>query len=748
MRSRFNKRVLFGKDQQKLPELNLLAVQRESYKEFLDSGIGKAISDISPIEDFTGKNWRLEFKNHKFGSFKCTPSQAVKKGMTFDASLKTKAKLLNKQTGETIEEEVFLGDIPQMTVRGTFIINGIERGVVSQLIRSPGVFFSAEIDSSTGRRLHSAELRPLYGSWLNFEINKRDILTVKIDRHRKIPVTTFLRAAGLQTDREILEAFASIDTDEDHQYIRTTIEKDSTQSQEEALIEIYKKIRPGEPAVLENARQLFNNRFFNNRHYNLGKVGRYKLNKKLDLKTENTSENYVLTLSDIVGVVEYLIKLQNGEGKIDDIDHLANRRVRRVGELVLAVAFQPGVLRLERSVREKMSLIKVDSLVTPSSLVNPRPLVAMINDFFRRNRLSTILDQTNPLSEIDNLRRLSVMGEGGVSRERTSFSMRDINTSQYSRICPVRSPEGPNIGLVTYMALFTRIDEYGFLQAPYKKVKKVKRNGKTRMKVTDEIVFLSADDEENYYITHAEVNIDRWGYITDDWVPVRYQREFKEAPVEHVQFIDLVSRQVVGTSASLIPFLSHDEANRALMGTHMQCQAVPLVKRESPIVGTGMESIIPVAMGRVVRSLTDGKVVYMDATKIVVKTHKRDLKNIDKEDLQETISISGSKISYQVQKFNRTSQNTCYSQRPLVKMGQKIKKGEVIIDGPACQNGELALGRNLLIAYASFEGLGYEDAIIISEKLIKEDYYTSIYLEEFELTARAVSYTHLTLPTN
>ncbi len=727
------KRILLGKDYQKLPELDLLAVQKDSYKEFLKFGIGEVLTSISPVEDFTGKNWSLEFLKHNFSEPKHSSLEAISKGATYAIPLKVNAKLLNKQTGEIVEEEIFLGDIPQMTSAGTFIINGIERAVVNQLVRSPGIFYSAKVDMSTGKLLHTAELRPLRGSWLEFEVNRNDILTVKIDRHRKFTVTTFLRAAGLTSDDSLIDAFKEVDTDPDHKFIETTLEKDSSKTSEEALIEIYQKLRPGEPAVLENARQMFVNMFFNLRRYDLGKVGRFKLNKKLELNINNNPENQVLTLEDLVAAVRYLIKLQNGEGKVDDIDHLANRRVRRVGELVLANAFQPGLLRLERSIKEKMSLAKVDTLVTPSNLVNPRPLVAVINDFFKRNRLSTILDQTNPLSELDNLRRLSVMGRGGVTRERTSFSMRDINSSQYSRICPVRSPEGPNIGLVTYMALYTRVNEYGFLEAPYRKVEQVKVNGKVKMKVTNEIVYITADDEEKHYVTHAEVNIDKDGFIIDEWVPVRYEGDFKEASVTQVQLIDVVSRQVVGTSASLIPFLSHDEANRALMGTHMQCQAVPLVKTESPIIGTGIEALAPQAMNRVVKSLTSGKVIYVDAEKIVIESSKKEIEELmKKEDLAELISVSGKEITYNIQKFRRSAQSTCYSQKPMVSQGQKVDKNTIIVDGPACDNGELSLGKNLLIAYASYEGLGYEDAIIVSDRLVKEDILTSIHINEYE----------------
>jgi len=727
-------RFFWGKKYKKLPQLDLLEIQKESYNEFLIEGISQALKEISPIEDFTGKNWELEFLQHHFDEGKYSPSEALKKGLTYDKPLKAIVKLTNKQTGEKIEEEVFLGDIPQMTLSGTFVINGVERAVVNQLVRSPGIFYSGRVDQSSGRTLYFAELRPLRGSWLEFAISKNDVITVKIDRHRKFAVTTLLRAAGLGSDEDIIERFKNIEKNDNHQFIQNTIEKDPTKTTEEALIEIYEKLRPGEPAILDNARNFFYDMLFNPRRYDLDRVGRFKLNRRLGIDVKNESENYVLTLDDLIAATAYLIKLQSGEGKTDDIDNLSNRRIRRVGELVLGTAFRVGLLRLERSIKEKMSLAKTDTLVTPSVLINPRPMVAVINEFFRRNRLSTILDQTNPLAELDNLRRISVMGRGGVTRERASFSMRDINSSQYSRICPVRSPEGPNIGLVTYLSLYARINEYGFLEAPYRKVETVKVGKKTKMRVTDEIIYLSADQEEDYYITHAEVNIDEKGFITDEWVPVRIGGEFKEASVTNVQLIDVVSRQVVGTSASLIPFLSHDEANRALMGTHMQCQAVPLVRPNSPIVGTGMEETVATAMERTIRAKLGGKVIWMDANKIIIEINKDEQKNINKEknNLPESISVSGTKITYYLTKFHRSAQSTCYSQCPVVEVGQRVNRGDIIIDGPACENGELALGKNLIIAYCSFEGLGYEDAVVVSDRLVKEDLLTSIHINKYE----------------
>jgi DNA-directed RNA polymerase subunit beta len=725
------KRINWKPQPKDLPELNLLKVQKDSYEWFMEKGIDEAIKSISPISDFTGKNWQLEFSDHSVGSPKRSPEVAKEKGLTYDVPIKVKAKLTNLQTGETTKQEVFLGDIPQMTSIGTFIINGIERAVVNQLVRSPGVFFSGSVDPSTGRNLYQAELRPLRGSWLEINISRYNTITVKIDKHRKISATTLLRAIQPITDEEIINLFKDVDTDQKHPFIFSTLEKDSTKTHEEALIEIYQKMRPGEPAVIENAKELLHKMFFDPRRYDLGDVGRYKLNRRLGLDVP--LETRVLALDDIIASIKYLISLQNGEGKVDDIDSLSNRRVRRVGELVATTSFRLGLLRLERSIREKMSLSKADIEITPSLLVNPRPVIAAVSDFFRRNRLSTILDQTNPLAEIDNLRRLSVMGPGGVTRERASFSMRDINASQYGRICPVRSPEGPNIGLVTYLALYARVNPFGFLETPYRKVIKETQGSKTIVKVTDEIVYLSSDEEENHYITHAEINLNDKKHIVDQWIPARYQTEYIEVNSKQIEYADVIPHQVVGTSAALIPFVAHDEANRALMGTHMQCQAVPLVKPDSPIVGTGMEKTVAQAMNRVVKSLTPGTVVYVDSKEVVIKSLTKEIKAI-KETLPSSISISKSnkEIHYKISKFSRTTQSTCYSQTPLVSTGDKVKAGDLIIDGPASDNGELSLGQNLTIAYMTYEGLGYEDAIIISDRLVKEDILSSIMINEYE----------------
>jgi len=695
------------------PTLDLLTIQKESYQWFEDVGIGEVLQEISPIDDFTGKNWTLTLKDYRIGKPTNDPELCLIKGLTFDAPLYAKATLLNKKTEAEIDQEVFLGDIPKMTERGTFIVNGIERAIVNQLVRSPGVFFTATQDVVTGQTLYTAEIRPVHGSWLEFTTTRYETITVKIDRRRKFLASTFLRAIGVSDNDLIRDKFKEAEADGKSNYINNTLHKDETVSQNEALIEIFKKMHPGEPVVIDKVKENFFGMFFNNRRYDLGDVGRYKINRKLkDVPGFTPTEERILTIEDILAAISYLIQLSRGMDGVDDIDSLANRRVRRVGELVASTAFRVGVLRLERSIKERMSLITPEIPVTVAGLINARPIMASINEFFRTSQLSTILDQTNPLSEIDNLNRLTVMGTGGISRERAAFSIRDINSSQYSRICPIRSPEGPNIGLVTYLALFSRVNKYGFLEAPYRRVNHTKKGSKTETVVSNEIVFMAADDEREHYITHSGVlNEDQT--ITNERVPVRYKGEFIEVEKEKVEFIDVVPRQVVGTAASLIPFVSHDEANRALMGTHMQSQAVPLVQPHSPIVGTGMEKMVSQVMGRVAYAPEDGEITYADGDKVIFK------------------GKSG-EVTYKVESFQRTSQATAYTQRTMVNTGQKVKAGDLLVDGPSSENGELALGQNLLIAYASYDGLGYEDAIVISDRLVKQDVLSSIHIEKYE----------------
>jgi len=707
----------WGKQHSLLPNLDLLKIQKESYRWFLEKGIAQVLQEISPIDDFTEKNWSLILKDYRLGKITTNPVTCLSKGLTYDTPLYVNATLINKKTNSTIDQEVFLGDMPQMTDRATFIVNGIERAVVNQLVRSPGVFFTSIQDNVTGKNLYTAEIRPVHGSWLEFTTTRHETIMVKIDRRRKFLASTFLRALGLSSNDDIRERFKDLEADGKTSFVAKTLQKDETADSTEALIEIFRKMHPGEPVVIDKVRENFNGMFFNNRRYDLGDVGRYKINKKLQGITgfnSSDEEVRILTVDDIIGAISFLVNLAKGENKVDDIDSLANRRVRCVGELVASTAFRIGVLRLERSIKERMTLIQPDIPVSIAGLINARPIMASVNEFFRTSQLSTILDQTNPLSEIDNLNRLTVMGTGGISRERAAFSIRDINSSQYSRICPIRSPEGPNIGLVTYLALYTRVNEYGFLESPYRKVVHEKQGKNVVSKATTELVYMTADDEREHYITHAEV-LSHKDIIAEQRVPARYKGEFIETERENVEFIDVVPRQVVGSAASLIPFVSHDEANRALMGTHMQCQAVPLVIPKSPIVGTGMEKSISSVMGRVIVAPYDAEIIYADASKVTIKG-----KN-EKEE-----------ASYNIDSFKRTSQATAYTQRTMVVTGQKVKKDELLVDGPASDNGELALGQNLLIAYTSLDGLGYEDGIVISDRLVKEDTLSSIHIEKYE----------------
>ncbi len=716
------KRTNWGEKFNNLPKMDLVHVQKESWQKFLKEDLKGIFESLSPITDYTGNNWSLALGEFQISKPNLTPTQAKEKGLSYSLPIKINTILTNKRTGKTREEEVFLINLPQMTPEGTFIINGIERGIISQLIRSPGIYFTGEQDRSTGKMLFKAEIRPVHGSWLEFFVGRKNVIFARIDRRRKFPATVVLRSLYPFSDKDLIKQFSD--------FIIPTIEADSAKTQEEALLEFYRKLRPGEPAILENAQALFSDRFFKLKTYELGRVGRHKINKKFNSNlNDKNEENWVLHQKDITNTIEHLIKLQKGEEKdLDDIDHLGNRRLRQVGEIITHIALKPAALRFERMIKEKMSLASTKEVVTPSQIVNPQPFTSALNTFFRSNQLSAILDQTNPLAELDLLRRVTVVGPGGLSRERASFSIRDVHGSQYSRICPVRSPEGPNIGLVTYLALYARVNEYGFLEAPYLPV--VHKNGKA--KIGNKPEYLTADDEFKYYITHRGIKRNKNNEITQKWVPIRYKNEFFEAALGNVQYIDLVPRQVVGTSASLIPFLDHDDSTRALMGSHMQCQAAPLVKTERPLVGTGMEADIIGALNRVVKSQHNGKVIWLDASKIVIKLDKKaDLK----EELPDWIELNktGKEATYYVHKFKRTSPyGTCYNQKTLVDLGDKVTKGDILADGPSSDQGELALGRNLLVAYASIDGLGYEDSILISDRLVKKDLFTSIQISEYE----------------
>jgi len=694
------KRINWGKIYPDIPQLDLLAVQKESWEEFLKKDLIDTVHSVSPISDYTGNNWVLELGDVSFDKVNVAPALAHQKGLNYTLPVIIKARLTNKRTGLVKEEEVFLLNLPAMTPQATFIINGIERGVINQLVRSPGVYFTGTTDPATGKTLCNAEIRPVRGSWLEFFVGKKDVIFARIDRKKKVPATVILRAATAFSDKQIMAELGP--------FIEATLHADATKTPEESLLEFYRKLRPGEPVVLENAQKFFQERFFDLRTYELGNVGRHKVNKKFGFNFSDTEKsNWVLRNEDLLATVKHLIKLQKDDKRIfDDIDSLGNRRLRRCGEIVAQVALRPAMARFERMVKERMSLISTKEKPQPSQMINPQPLISSLNTFFRSNQLSAILDQTNPLSELDLLRRITVVGVGGLTRERAAFSIRDVHSSQYGRICTVRSPEGPNIGLVTYLALYAKIDKYGFILAPFRKVEKT---GKI-FRVSNEIIYLDADDEFNHRTTHLGIKIDSKGVIDQEWVPLRFQGEFIEGPLELVEYIDMVPNEIVGTSASLIPFIDHDDATRALMGSHMQTQAVPLITTEAPIVGTGMETTIASAMDRSLVALKSGTVKYVDAGKIIIDDQ-----------------------TYETQKFVRTSPyGTCYNHRVRVDVGDKVKKGEVIADGPATHDGELSIGRNLLVAYASIDGLGYEDSFLISDRLVKEDVLTSVQIYEYQ----------------
>ena len=694
------KRTNWGKNYSNLPTIDLLEIQKESWKEFLEKDFIETIRSVSPISDYTGNNWVLELGEITFDEITITPQTAKIKGLNYTVPVVVKAKLTNKRTGLVKEESVFLLNLPTMTPEATFIINGIERGIINQLVRSPGVYFTAQVDHATGKNLCNAEIRPVRGSWLEFFIGKKDVIFARIDRKKKVPATVIIRALTGFTDKQIVKELGD--------YINATINADPSKTQDEALLEFYRKMRPGEPIVLENSQKFFNDRFFDLRTYELGFVGRHKVNKKFGFNFNDTDrKNWILKSEDLLATLKYLIKLQKGETKqFDDIDSLSNRRLRRAGEIVSQIALRPAMARFERMVKERMSLLSTKEKPSPSQMINPQPMISSLNTFFRSNQLSAILDQTNPLAEIDLLRRVTVVGVGGLTRERAAFSIRDVHASQYGRICTVRSPEGPNIGLVTYLALYAKVDKYGFLLAPFRKIVK---SGK-KFSISDEIVFLDAQDEFNHKTTNLSITVDAKNNILQEWVPVRFQGEFAEGPIDDVEFIDMVPNEIIGTSASLIPFIDHDDATRALMGSHMQTQAVPLVKPQAPIVGTGMERAIATAMHRSIQAVKAGIVTYVDADKVVID-----------------------ETTYTTAKFERTSPyGTCYNQKVLVSVGDKVKKDDVIIDGPSTHNGELSIGTNLLVAYASIDGLGYEDSFLISDRLVKEDVLTNIQIYEYQ----------------
>jgi DNA-directed RNA polymerase subunit beta len=695
-----------------LPLPNLIQTQLDSFKWFCDEGLGELFTEISPIQDFTGKNLDLRFISSEFREPKYSEEECRTKDLTFSKPLWARVELVNKETGEVSEQDVFLGDFPWMTDKGTFVINGAERVVVSQLVRSPGVYFTGVDDPTTGRRLFYAKLIPNRGAWLEFETSNKDVMSVKVDRKRKLPVTTLLRAVGYSTNEEIKALFTAIDLDPEHQYVQSTLDRDPTTNTNEGLVEVYKRLRPGDPPTIDNARNLVQSLFFNFRRYDLAKVGRYKLNRKLGLDLEMSQRT--LTNDDLVRIVGRMVELNNGKGNADDIDHLGNRRVRAVGELIQQ-QFRVGLLRMERVVRERMSIVEPEK-ATPKELINIRPVVAAIKEFFGGSQLSQFMQQTNPLDELTHKRRLSALGPGGLSRERAGFDVRDVHYSHYGRICPIETPEGPNIGLIGSLATYARVNPYGFIESPFRRI--VKDGTKDRPRVSDEIVFLTADEQELATVVQANARLDEQGFFLDERVQVHRGDAYHEAPPANADFMDVSPKQIVSVSAALIPFLEHDDANRALMGSNMQRQAVPVVRPEAPIIGTGIEYRAAKDSGQVVLARADGTVRSVSAAEIWVEENASDA------------------FRYKLQKFIRTNQGTCFNQRPLVKVGDQVEEGQVLADSYSTDNGELALGQNILVAFMPWEGGNYEDAIILSERLVQDDRFTSIHIEKYECEAR------------
>ncbi len=774
----YAERRTFSKSKNTMELTDLLEIQKKSYNWFLEEGIKEIFEDLFPVESFTG-NVTLDFGDYSFDEPRYSIKESKERMVTYAMPLKVQARVFIHETGEVKEQEIFLGDMPMMTDAGTFIINGAERVIVSQLVRSPSVYFKKEIDKN-GRRIVNGEIIPNKGTWLEYELDARDVYYVRIDRTRKVPITTFLRALGLSSDEDIISVFG------ENQYIANSFEKDTTKNTDEALIEIFEKLRPGEPATLDSAKNQLVVRFFDKFRYDLAKVGRYKFNKKLnvadrllnctlaeDIKDENGKvvaaqgtvvnkkvleeikpaleagyglkktiinedlDDYDqiqeilvydknddtkiikvigndqsidvrrLTISDIYASISYYLNLQDGIGNDDEIDNLGNRRVRQVGELIQG-QFRVGMARMERVIRERMTTQELEN-VTPKSLINIRPVTAVLKEFFGSSQLSKFMEQINPLAELTDKRRLSSLGPGGLSRERAGMDVRDINPSHYGRICPIESPEGQNIGLITSLAGYAKINDYGFVMTPYHKV--------VDGVVTDEICYLTADEEKDYFISQATVAMDDNNRIIDDEVVVRMNGDNVMAKREEVNFVDVSPAQIVAITTSCIPFLDYDDAHRTLMGANMQRQAVPLLTTESPIVGTGVECVAAKYSGSSVVSKADGVIDYVDSKKIIVKNAK-------------------GKDTYYLANYERSNAATCINHVPLVKKGDKIKMGQVIADGPSTQRGELAVGKNMTVAFMTYNGYNYEDAVILSEKLVKDDAYTSLHLEHYDIECR------------
>ena len=735
---------------------NLIEAQLRSYKWFLDKGLKELFEEINSIKDFTGKNLELFFGDYYLDKPKYDEKTAKERNTTFEAPLYVSVKLVNKVTGKTKTQDVYLGDFPLMTPRGTFVINGVERVVVSQLVKSPGVFFSGE--TARGRNWYGAKIIPNRGAWLEIDTDNNGIMSVKIDRKRRIPVTALLRVFGYTSDEEILAAFADIDTNPDMRYMQSTLDKDPSKSADEGFKEVYKRIRPGDLATVDNARSLIEAMFFHADRYDLSEVGRYKLNQRLGVTGR---EDKILTKQDLTEILREIIRLNNSQGVWDDIDHLSNRRVRAVGELIQG-KFRVGLARMSRIAKDRMSLADIET-VTPAQLIHVRPIVAVIQEFFSSSQLSQFMDQTNPLAELEHKRRLSALGPGGLSRERAGFEVRDVHRSHYGRLCPITTPEGPNIGLVAHLASFARINDFGFIETPYRKVlNNVPNDGKSaagyialldladeyekvvvpagqmiskeaaaalasntaltqiriKPKATDEIEFLDAYEEQFVVIGQATTLIGDDNYFVDERTSVRVHGEPSIASTDEINYLEVSPKQIISVTTSLIPFLEHDDANRALMGSNMQRQAVSCIKPEAPVVGTGVEGKAAYDSGQVLIAENDGVVASVTSEKVVI------------------MEKNGKKRDYPLLKFIRSNTSTSINQHPIVKKGQEIKAGDPLADGASIDKGELALGQNMLVAFMSWEGGNYEDAILISSKVVQDDRYSSIHIEDFKIDVR------------
>ena len=699
-------RAFFSKEDAILETPDLIAHQKESWKDFVDNGLSEIFEEINPIDDYTGQKLALRFKSYEFQAPKTTKDFAKENNLTFEAPLHVQVELTNKVTGEVKEQEIYLGDYPWMTNQGTFIINGTERVIVSQLIRSEGVYFNAETGSD-GKKYYGAKLIPVRGAWLEFETDpKTGVIYVKIDRRRKLPVTTFLRALGRMTNAEMREIFADVDNG-DVKFIQSTLEKDQSAGPNEALIEVYRRLRPGDLATIENARNMIERMFFDFKRFDYGRVGRYKINKRLNLETPNTTENRSFQMEDLFEIIKEVIRLNNSQGEVDDIDSLDNRRVKLVGELV-ARQFRVGMLRMQRNAMDRMSMTDIET-VTPGQLVNARPVVAAVREFFAGSQLAQVMDETNPLSELSHKRRLSSMGPGGVTRDRAGLEVRDSHPTHYGRICLVETPEGGNVGLVTNLATFARINEYGFIEAPYLRVK----DGK----VTNEVVYLDADHEMREIIADAGSKLNEDGSFVEAQVSARKNLIPSQVNSSEVTFMDAVHRQVLGAAASLIPFAERDRIDRALTGSAMQKQAVPLLWTEAPTVGTGVEADIARNLSQIIVAEDDGEVVRADAVAVEVKY------------------VTGV-VKYELKHFQKTADDRCYNQKVVVSRGQKVKKGDILVEGASIKNGEIALGRDLRVAFMSWGGFNMDDAVIISDRLVKADTLTNINIKDYMVEVR------------